>query len=1152
MFKEGPGRFWIAALLVAASGTLGVVAASEQAPPTTAATPAGEPNQPVASAPLAVTIGTLQEQKKRLAEATNLADDVKARLTEAYDKAIAQLKLSEELAERRRQYDQSVKTAGDELAKTKELLAEPPAPLPEAAANLTLTQAEQALNEAKLVLEETRKRSATLESEPKQRADRRTKIPEEINAARQRLEEIRQRLAALDAQASPSDLDQANRTVLQLEQSVLQNRIDTNTQELTSYDATNDLLAAQRDLAKRRLATADKRVAFWQDKVDTLRTRAAQAAQDEALRARQETRDVPPALKPVADENAKLAQEYADLVAKIQEVTKYAESVETKLASVGADFTEARDQIKAVGRVTSAMGAFLLGKRDQLPSISENQRRIRSRTAKISTALVDHSEYDERWSDLGDLTDELEAIDSQLDASVTAAQRDAIKKEAESYYESRRKTLRALADQNGEYAEIMARLDTKERTFVETVKHFAEFINANILWVRGTHALSPSDMGRTAQATGWLLSPTNWRETATVLWMDLKTDPLPYVLIAFVIAASALFHARMHKRIETISEKVRQVQTDRFILTLEALLLTILLAASWPVLLLLVHWRLVTIATDGFTQAIAAGLWTVSAVALIFGFLRHLAMPHGLAHDHFRMREEPLTFLRRHLRWFFVLTVPLVFVFRAMYVQQTDETWYATVGRLVFIVGMAGLATFLLIVLRPTAPLMESYLRQRRGGWLDRLRYFWYSACLLGPLTLAVLAGMGYLYGARHLNQKVLTTIGLVLLASLIRALFVRGLMVAQRRLALLERQKRQAAAEQKAQQAEPVVTPAKAGEPATVKAKPEQTIFEMSQQTRRLIGAATTILLAVGFWYTWNDVLPALEKLGSISLYGAQDHEITLGAVVTALVVMILTVIVARNVPGLLEIVILRRLPLDRGVRFAIITICRYVLVVIGVVWAFSEIGIGWGKVQWLVAAMTVGLGFGLQEIFANFVSGLIMLFEQPIRVDDVVTVGDVTGTVTMIRIRATTIRKWDQRELIVPNKEFITGHLINWTLTDNTLRRDFTVGIAYGSDIRKTERVLYEIAAADARVLKDPPPLVLFAGFGDNSLNFELRVFFSGIENNLPLWHDINVAIDDAFRKAGIEIAFPQRDIHIRTIHRDIPVHLAEPGPQTMNPDR
>jgi potassium efflux system protein len=318
-----------------------------------------------------------------------------------------------------------------------------------------------------------------------------------------------------------------------------------------------------------------------------------------------------------------------------------------------------------------------------------------------------------------------------------------------------------------------------------------------------------------------------------------------------------------------------------------------------------------------------------------------------------------------------------------------------------------------------------------------------------------------------------------------------------------------------------------------------------MSQQTRRLIGAITTILLIAGFWYLWDDVLPAFAKLGEHGLYDIGDNTITLGQVVTALVVMVLTVIVARNVPGLLEIIVLRRLPIDRGVRFAIITISRYVLVMVGVVWAFTEFGIGWSKIQWLIAAMTVGLGFGLQEIFANFISGLIILFEQPIRVDDTVTVGDVSGRVTMINIRATTIRRWDQRELVVPNRQFVTGPLINWTLSDSVLRRDFAVGIAYGSDVRKAERLLYEIAESDERVLKEPAPMVLFRGFGNSSLDFELRVYYSGIEHRLTLWHDINIAIDDRFREAGIEIAFPQQDVHVRSVDLDIPLHLKQPAP-------
>jgi len=302
-------------------------------------------------------------------------------------------------------------------------------------------------------------------------------------------------------------------------------------------------------------------------------------------------------------------------------------------------------------------------------------------------------------------------------------------------------------------------------------------------------------------------------------------------------------------------------------------------------------------------------------------------------------------------------------------------------------------------------------------------------------------------------------------------------------------------------------------------------------------------LVFLTGIWWIFQNVLPAMSLVQDHILWTTTDAAmkklpITLGRVVSAFLVVIMTVIVTRNVPGLLEITLLKNLPLDRGARFAVTTLCRYSLAIVGVVFAFSRIGIGWSRVQWLVAAMTVGLGFGLQEIFANFISGLIILFEQPIRVDDVVTIEDVTGVVSKIKIRATTIRKWDRRELIVPNKEFITGRLVNWTLSDNVMRLEFPVGIAYGSDTALAEKILYEIAHADKDVLTDPAPTVVFKSFGDSCLDFELRVYFNGIETYLPLWHRTNMAIDQAFRKANLEIAFPQRDLHIRSSDIPLPV--------------
>lgn len=248
------------------------------------------------------------------------------------------------------------------------------------------------------------------------------------------------------------------------------------------------------------------------------------------------------------------------------------------------------------------------------------------------------------------------------------------------------------------------------------------------------------------------------------------------------------------------------------------------------------------------------------------------------------------------------------------------------------------------------------------------------------------------------------------------------------------------------------------------------------------------------------------------------------------------MTLFISRNIPGLLEITILQRLPFTASGRYAITTITRYILVIIGLAMTFSAIGIGWSKVQWLAAAITVGLGFGLQEIFTNFVSGLIILFERQIRVGDVVTVGNISGKVSHIQMRATTITDWDHKELIIPNKEFVTGQVINWSLSDTILRILIPVGIAYGSDTKLAYENLLAAAQAHLNALNEPEPTVRFVAFGESSLDFELRVYIPHPDLQLETKHDLHMDIDRRFREAKIEIAFPQRDLHIRDVPQGI----------------
>ena len=186
------------------------------------------------------------------------------------------------------------------------------------------------------------------------------------------------------------------------------------------------------------------------------------------------------------------------------------------------------------------------------------------------------------------------------------------------------------------------------------------------------------------------------------------------------------------------------------------------------------------------------------------------------------------------------------------------------------------------------------------------------------------------------------------------------------------------------------------------------------------------------------------------------------------------------------------------------------------------------------------MGIGFGLQEIVANFICGIILLFERPIRLGDVVTIGDTDGVVTKIQIRSTTIRNWDGKELLVPNKEFITGRLLNWTLSDPTTRIVIPIGIAYGSDVAQAIKLIQEAATEHQRVLDEPPTMVSFEGFGESSLTIVLRCFVGSMDYWRQTTSELHQSINNKLEAAGIVISFPQRDIHLNTSQPlDVRIH-------------
>ena len=221
----------------------------------------------------------------------------------------------------------------------------------------------------------------------------------------------------------------------------------------------------------------------------------------------------------------------------------------------------------------------------------------------------------------------------------------------------------------------------------------------------------------------------------------------------------------------------------------------------------------------------------------------------------------------------------------------------------------------------------------------------------------------------------------------------------------------------------------------------------------------------------------------------------------------------------------------IDPAPRFVIIRIVQYAVWVVGIFVALEFLGIDLTALTVVAGALGVGIGFGLQSVVANFVSGLVLLLEQPIRINDRVTVENVEGNVADIHFRSTTIVTNDNISIIVPNSQFINQTVINWSHGDPTIRIHVPVGVAYGSDVELVTQTLYQVAADDEGVLQQPAPEVRFTKFGDSSLNFELLVWSDNPPRHLQLKSRLNYAIDAAFRRNDIEIPFPQRDLHVKS---------------------
>lgn len=280
------------------------------------------------------------------------------------------------------------------------------------------------------------------------------------------------------------------------------------------------------------------------------------------------------------------------------------------------------------------------------------------------------------------------------------------------------------------------------------------------------------------------------------------------------------------------------------------------------------------------------------------------------------------------------------------------------------------------------------------------------------------------------------------------------------------------------------------------------------------------------------RDIIGYSVHLLDVPLYSTGQTTITLGTILYLGVFAVLLFALTAKLGDWIVTRLLSTSRVDIGVRHAVASMVRYAVITIGMLIILQTAGIDLSTLTVLAGALGIGIGFGLQNITNNLVSGIILLFERPIKVGDRIEVGEVHGDVVKISPRATTVVTNDNIAIIVPNSDFITGRVTNWSYTDRDVRFYVPVGVSYGTDPEKVSRILLDVASAHAGVLKQPKPDVLFEEFGESSLNFVLRVWTREfITTPGVLRSQLNFMISRSFKEHGIEIPFPQRDVHIRS---------------------
>ncbi|WP_151444814.1 mechanosensitive channel MscK [Halomonas lysinitropha] len=937
-----------------------------------------------------------------------------------------------------------------------------------------------------------------------------------IGEAMQKAEESRRRLEELaDGQVAEDD---PRRWQLRIERELAEQTLLLHQRELATNTRLRELDQEYRDLLERQVASQETRLTILQGIIDSRRREESVQAIAEAVSDEGDGVIGHPVVRQAREINHSLSLELLRATERANSLAREGLEVRRQFDRVRQLQSSLNEQIDAI-RGSILLARILREQRQTLPRV-DVQRGLKDEIADLRL----------KQFDLGRQLDQLREGEKlarrrieEADAEASPALIDSLL----NLYQARRELVNQLEQAYGEMLSAAIDLQLNQQQLLATSQALRATIDEQLFWIANNPPLGLAWLGNLPENLAKEWRGGEWRAALPVNWRlpDARALlSLPVLLVALGLLA---LRRTLRTRLSRLHQEVGYLKQDSQGHTPLAMALNALLAFPGPLCLLSAALALLA-GYDGVARGFGHALLHLALAWAVIAWARNLLFQGGVATRHFSWPQGYAAALRWWLLWLGVALVPVLLI-GPLARGASIELIQRPLALGLLLVGLLAMSLVLARLILAHVPFFGIKLFRLVLG----------LAIAMVPLVLAGLIIYGYEYTALSLLGRFVITLYLLGLWVLVEATVIRGLAVAARRLAF-----RRALARQKAHAQEG------AEGSLEVVEEPPLDMEQVNHQSLRL----SKLILLIGFllvlYLVWSDLLSVFSYLERVTLLEPGEGQtvasmLSVADIITALLLVVLTMMMARNLPGLLEVMVLSRLELKQGSAYAISSLLAYTIVGGGVVAALGTLGVSWGKLQWLVAALGVGLGFGLQEIFANFVSGLIILFERPVRIGDTITLGNLTGTVSKIRIRATTVTDFDRKEIIIPNKTFITDQLINWSLSDTVTRVVLNYGVAYGSDHRLVHRLLRQAADENPRVLAEPGPEVFFMSYGDSTLDFELRVFVNSLGDRLFATDEINCRIGELFAEHGLDIAFNQLDVWLHRPGEASRVQSVTPGP-------